>query len=396
MAEFAYIARNELGAEINGELTAATKREALAMIAGRSLTPIRVMPVDRPIARKRCRMPARFYTEIADLLKAGVPLMKTLEVLRQQTTNTEQNQVLTHLVERLADGAALSEAMQERTDVFNAITIGIVHAGEEGGFLEDSLRQLAEFHQRSDELRSRLIQATIYPLFLLSASGALIIGLLVFFVPTFAPIFERLAAQGSLPWATECLILASQTLRQHGWLLAMSIGLLAFVAGSTLKLETIRNWLLETLSHGRVLGKLINETATSRFCRVLGTLLANGVPLVRSLRITRHTVGIASFSTTLDRAASRISDGESLASQLSQCHCIPFDIAAMIGVAEQANSLEQTLVDAADILEKRASRRLEVLLKLLEPLLLLVLAGVVLFLVVGLMLPIFDAAGTMN
>lgn len=393
MPEFSYLAQDGTGRPVTGIVSAISRREAVTVLASRTLIPVHVTEAKRsPTGRRRRRWSATQYSQLSDLLRTGVPLLKALDVLRDQAPTSDQRLLAQDLRDRLTDGASLSESMRAQDHAFDSITLGIVQAGEEGGFLEEALRRIAALQERTEEVRSRITGALIYPLLLLLAGTLLVLGLLVFFVPNFSPIFERLAAQNQLPWATRVLIGASDFLRGYGGLLALLIGGLLVMARGAISWRTLRSQLLGYIVVRPYLGLVLRETMAARFCRVLGTLLKNDVPLVTALRITRGAVGDARFGERIDEIATQVADGSRIAPRFSGCPYMPTDVLAMIAVGEQANTLDTVLMDAAEILDRRASRRLDLYLKLLEPALLLCMAGIVLFLVIGLMLPIFDAS----
>lgn len=398
MPEFRYLAQDACGKQVNGTLTATSSREAATTIIARALTPLQITVGPEPslLDRSSTRFSSSYYSQLADLLRSGVPLLRALEVLRRQAKKPAVREVLQSVHDRIADGASLSDAMQAHPQTFDAVTIGIVRAGEEGGFLEESLRRNGLLRERADELRGRVAGALIYPALLTVVGSLIVVGLLVFFVPSFAPIFERLAAQGRLPFITKVLMSAGETLRNHGMGLVVIAGTVGAVVVTQIDLRTWRSRCISWAARQRFGGVLVRELATARMCRVLGTLLQNDVPLVRSLRVTSDALGNAEFAADLNQAADGVADGKSLAAHLGQSPYLPTDVAEMLSVGEQANSLDKVLLDAADMLERRSSRRLDLCLKLLEPILLLMLAGVVLLFVIGLMLPIFDSSGSVS
>ena len=398
MPEFRYLAQDAGGKQISGTLSAATSRDVATAIMARALTPLQIMAGSKRPSFGGCsaKLSATFYTQMADLLRTGVPLMRVLDVLKRQAKKPVIRDMLQTVRDRIADGASLSEAMQAHPQTFNAVTIGIIRAGEEGGFLEESLRRNGVLQERADELRGRVIGALVYPALLTAVGSLIILGLLVFFVPNFAPIFDRLAAQGRLPAVTQVLMSASEFLRSYGAWLILGFAAIGFLALPQINLSAWSSRCLSWAAQQKFGGLLIRELATARMCRVLGTLLKNEVPLVRSLRITADALGNAEFAADVNGAADAVADGKSLAAHLGTCPYLPGDVAEMLSVGEQANTLDTVLIDAADVLERRSSRRLDLCLKLLEPILLLLLAGVVLLFVIGLMLPIFDSSGSVS
>jgi general secretion pathway protein F/type IV pilus assembly protein PilC len=396
MAEFHYLACDPQGRQLHGAISAGSRREALITLNQRSLTTLQLVAGSTPNAASKTRWGATQYGQLADLLRTGVPMLQAMEVLRQQASQPSSKALMQQMMEQLADGSSLSQAMRSAGDAFDPIAIGVVAAGEEGGFLEDSLVRIGQLCRKQDELKQRIAGAMIYPSLLAVAGALIVLALLIYFVPSFQPIFEGMAQRSQLPWATTVLIGASDLIRQWG----VSIGLIALIAlGSLASSKSPRRlWTLglEAIAPMPGLGVLIREGVAERFCRILGTLLGNHVPMVRALEIARQTIGLPAFANHLSQVSRDVADGSSLSHQLRRHPFFPADIGAMLAVGEQSNTLAGVLVEAADILERRNARRIEVLLKLMEPFLLIGLAAIVLFLVIGLMLPILDASGSIR
>ena len=393
MPEYAFLAQDAAGRQVEGTLRASTRREAVVQLASRTLLPVEVKETRERRVHRRGRWTSAHFGQLADLLRTGIPLLKSLEVLRDQASQGELRQLIQEMREGLADGQSLADVMQLHDGSFDPVAVGMVRAGEEGGFLEESLRRIALLQERTEEVRGRVVGALIYPMVLVTVGSLLVLGLLVFFVPSFAPIFERLAEQGQLPWPTRVLMAISGLLRGQGVGLLLAVAMAVLLGTSFVDRTALRARILSSLVHIPYLGRVLREATTARFCRVLGALLRNDVPVVRALKITQGAVVDRDFAQAIQRAAAEIADGGRLAPQLTSSGYPPADVAAMIAVGETANTLDTVLVDAAEILDRRVARRLDLLLKLLEPALLLLMAGVVLFLVIGLMLPIFDASG---
>jgi general secretion pathway protein F len=215
----------------------------------------------------------------------------------------------------------------------------------------------------------------------------------VFFVPGFEPIFEQLAAQGDLPWATTALMAISNFV-QHYWLL----GLLAIAAAG----YGFRQWISgeagrERFDRFRIhavgLGPVVRSLAIARFCRILGTLLGNGVPILQSLEIAKDATDNVVLSGAIHNASENVSEGKTLAEPLRSCGQFPEEVVEMIAVGEEANNLEQVLIDIADSMERRTNRLLDMLVRMLEPVMLTVMASLVLFVVAALLLPMLRSSG---
>lgn len=399
MLEFQYVARPLAGPEVQGRLVAANEQEVASLLAGRSLFAVRVQPVATKSARRR-RIRSRdltaLYSQLADLLHAGVPLLRSLELLWQQTTHASLSFVLSDLHKKVANGACLSHAMATHPRVFPELVITVVRSGEEGGFLEEALKRIAGFTDYQDDLKSRVLGALAYPVFLIVTGALVVTGLLVFFVPNFAPIFERLREQDQLPLATSLLLGFSSFLRDYCvWIFLILLG-----SGGLM-------WRYVTSEKGRVqldrwrigmvgIGPIIRNLAIARVCRVLGTLLRNGVPILNALQIAKNATGNRVLTAAIAEAANRVSSGRSLVQPLAASGHFPREVIEMIAVGEKANRLEQILLDLADSLERRTTRQMDLLVRLLEPVMLLFMAAITVFLVAALLLPVFRTTSSLT
>ena len=231
MPDFEYTARELTGKEVTGVLTASSEQEVVNSLSTRALFPIRIdlaatEEVKRRRSRKRVRSAqlATFYSQLADLLRAGVPLLRSLEILEQQSTRSGLNSILQDVREEVAEGTRLADAMRVHQRVFGELAISMVRAGEEGGFLEDVLKRIAQFTEHQEELKSRVLGALVYPLFLMGMGALIVTGMLVFFVPKFAPIFDRMSERGELPIPTTILMGFSNIMQAYGlWILGILI-----------------------------------------------------------------------------------------------------------------------------------------------------------------------------
>ena len=318
-----------------------------------------------------------------------------MAVLRRQTSHAGLNDVLGQLHDLVEEGQALGEAMAHFPNVFSEMAISMVRAGAEGGFLEEALDRVADFTEKQEDMKSRTLGAVAYPIFLGVVGTLVVIGLLIFAVPKFENLFARLRERGELPAPTEWLLALSATL-QRGWLPLVGLLVAGIVfARFRLSTEAGRIWADRAKMRIPVAGKIFLNLAVARFCRILGTLLKNGVPILRSLEISSTSTGNKVLSQAIQEAAENISAGESLAAPLAACKQFPPAVVEMIAVAEESNSLDTVLVDIADGLDRRTWRQLDLFVRLLEPLMLLLLALVVLLLAIALLLPVIKMSTTL-
>ncbi len=400
MPDFQYTAREVSGQQVTGVLSAASEHDVLSSLAARKLFPIKVDLAEEAKTEQRRlgrRVPARhltvFYRQLADLLKSGVPLLRSLHLLENQTSQPTLKYIIQNVAEHVADGTRLADAMKQHPRVFNDLSVSMVRAGEEGSFLEDVLKRIAAFGEHQEDLKSRVVGAMVYPAFLMSTGTVIVVWMLVQFVPKFAPIFERMSARDTLPWATTTLLGISNFAQNFWLLIVLCFGIAAFtvVKWAQTKPGRLRVDNLRLRASG--LGPIVRSLAIARFCRILGTLLKNGVPILQSLRIAKDATGNVVLSHAIGSAADNVSAGKSLAQPLASSGEFPPEIVEMITVGEEANNLEQVLIDIADNMERRTNRQLELFVRLLEPVMLLIMAVLVVFVIAALLLPVLQMSG---
>ncbi len=231
MPDFTYTALAQTGARTQGTLTANTEREAMAMLDSRGLFPITIAQAKgasigrRGGRRVKSRTMAAFYAQLADLLHSGVPMLRSLEILERQSGQPALSQVLRDVRARVADGTSLAEAMSQYPNAFTELAVSMVRAGQEGGFLEDVLKRIAEFTEHQEDLKAKVVGALAYPVFL-AAIGFIVLNVLVlFFVPKFEVIFKKLEEQGQLPVLTQMVVGLSHLMWSWGWAVLLLVAL---------------------------------------------------------------------------------------------------------------------------------------------------------------------------
>lgn len=401
MSQFAYVARDMKGNRVTGVVDAGTMREATAQLSAKNLFPVEVKATDTQSAfagmakrthRVKGQTMATFYSQLASLLRSGVPMIRAITVLSQQSTDKALSEVLVEIKGRVEEGEPLGQAMSRYPRVFSDMAINMTRAGAEGGFLEDALDRVGVFTELQEDLKGRTISALAYPVFLFGVGSIVITILLVFFVPKFDMLFDRLREKGQMPWITDALLTFSRFLQGYGWiaLVAIIVALLAFRV--RLQSEAGKEWLDRVKLRIPVLGSILMNLAVARFCRVLGTLLSNGVPILKSLEISRTATGNRLLSRSIADASENIRSGDTLASPLRTSGHFPLTVVEMISVAEESNSLDSVLPSIADSLEKRTFRRLDLFVRLLEPVMLLVMALLVMMVVLALLVPVIRSS----
>ncbi len=402
MPDYNYEAMGGTGQRTTGIMSANTERDVVSMLDAKGLFPLKIemargaARVAKGGSRVGSRHMVTFFSQMADLLRAGVPLLRCLEILEKQSANPSLSEILREVHAKVSDGTTLADAMSAYPKAFNELSISMVRAGQEGGFLEDVLERIAHFTEHQEDLKAKVIGALAYPSFLAVTAFIVLMVLVVFFIPMFEPIFAKLDQKGELPGITIALVGVSHAIINYwylciGAIVGLVVGYLYMTNSDAMRyrIDSIRLRL-------PVIGKVYLSFALSRFTRILGTLLRNGIPILQSLKIAKDSMGNRVLSTAISEAAEHVTAGNKLAEPLANCKYLPRDIVEMISVGEESNSLEKVLLNTADALDKRTSRQLELMIRLLEPVMLLVMASVILVVVVGLLLPVFKMSITVK
>ncbi|TWU46012.1 Type II secretion system protein F [Novipirellula aureliae] len=406
MPDFAYVAKTATGERREGTIAAQTKRAAMQRLRQQMLYPVSVSDVKPMLGsgagfelpqRIKKEQIADLCTQLADLLNNGVPMLESLSILADVTIHPRLQAAMRRIHDSVAEGSTLDQAMAAEPAIFSELTLSMVRAGQEGAFLEESLQRTSVFLNKQDEMRAKIIGALTYPL-ILGFVGTLITSLMmVFLVPKFQPFFDRLEATGSgLPMITILLLAVSHGLMNYGLLLPIPVVVIVFAVKKFIATDSGRlhwdTWKLKI----PVMGNIFHDAAVSRACRVLGTLLRNGVPLLKSLKISSESTGNRVLQEVMMKSAENVTTGDTLAKPLAASGLIPPQIMAMIRIAEESNSLDDVLVKIADRIDNKVERQLEVMVRMIEPLMLVLIGGMVMFVIVGVLLPVFDLNATVN
>jgi general secretion pathway protein F/type IV pilus assembly protein PilC len=396
MFEFHYTALSVSSERVAGAITAATRGDALRLLTEKALTPITLRQNVKQImacGRVRSSVLASAYVMLADQLETGVPLLNALQVLEQQSDTSSFRFSMNEVSEQVANGTSLADAMEQQPHVYGSLETSVIRAGEEGAFLPEALRRIASVRERNEATKSRIVGALAYPALLVVVGGIVITGMLTLFVPKFEPLFDSLQKADVMPLPTTVLLGVSGLLQSYGLWVAASVAVAAFLSRKAVSGPAGRCLMDRTLLRMWLVGPVVRDFAISRFCRVLGSLLQNGVPMLRSLEISRAAASNYILSESIGSAAESVASGKSLAAPLAASGQFSGDVVQMLQVAEQSNRLESVLLSIAERLDVRAQRRLDLVVKMLEPALMLVMAIIVGFLVVALLMPVFESNG---
>ncbi|MFZ3114575.1 MAG: type II secretion system inner membrane protein GspF [Syntrophales bacterium] len=327
--------------------------------------------------------------QLATLLGAGLPLVPSLSTLVSQTAHPQMKQTLARIKEEVNEGKSLTAGMALFPKIFSPFYINMVKAGEISGMMNLVLERLADFNESQQALRAKINSALAYPLIMFAIGALVVFFLVTFIVPNITQIFEEM--HQTLPFVTVLLITVSGFMKSFWWLLGAII-LLAFLAAKYMLLKTEKGIYAWDRFKFKVplFGVLNQKIALARFSRTLGTLLQSGVPLLASLEIVADIVDNRLMADAIRLAAKDVEEGQTLSLPLARSGFFPPMASEMIAVGEQSGTLEVMLQRIANAYETEAAARIMTLTSLLEPLMILVMGFMVGFIVVSVLLPIFD------
>jgi type II secretory pathway component PulF len=328
-----------------------------------------------------------FTRLLSSLLAAGVPLSRALVILCKEASNPVSAAKWREVHDLVIDGMSLADAMAKSPETFPRVYTAMVEAGEAGGFLDVVLAQIAEFQAREKELKAKVLTAMLYPAILLVLAIVVLIVLMTFFIPKFQSIFDSF--HGSLPLITQLIIVVSHAIRSYGLFVGAGVfGVVLLVRNWFTSEKGKRVW--ETvLLRSPMVGPLTAQFAMARFCRMLGTLLGAGVPLIHGLNVARKSIGNQILVDAVGRSIEGVQQGGRLGQSLAECKDLfPGSALEMISVAEESGRLDVELVRIANVTEVDLDRRLKTAVAFAEPLMLFLIAGFIGIIFIGMLLPV--------
>jgi len=327
--------------------------------------------------------------QLATLISAGLPLVPSLSALAPQIRNQLLRATVVRIREEVNEGNSLTGALSHFPEIFPQFYINMARAGEASGTLNLVLERLADFQEKQQEMRSKIRTALAYPIFMFVIGGGVLFFLVTFVVPNITNIFSEM--HQTLPAITVFLIVVSGFLKSFWWMIALVLGIgIASARSAIKKTEGGRNFWDKLKLNFPLFGTLNRKIAVARFARTLGTLLQSSVPLLTALEIARNVVDNRLVANEIKRVAKDVEEGQSLSAPLARNQFFPPIAVEMIAVGEQSGNVEKMLFKVADAYEKEVESNIVMITSLLEPAMILVMGGIVGFIVVSILLPIFD------
>lgn len=410
MPRFKYIARSRSGEKVEGTLEANDRRAALLQIERLGHVPVSVAEAGVAAAtdpgaqagksffkferRKPARMRMRqrdvllLTRELSDLLNSGMTLGNALHTLSRRRTDKAQDHIVTELRDDIVQGASLSDALGKWPDTFSTLYISMVRAGEASGQLAEVLQRLAKHYEKVQEAREKVIMALIYPSIVLLVGMLTMIFTMIFVVPRFSSIFEELGS--TLPLPTLILIGMSSFLLRYGW--ALLLGLLAagILVRRLLRTPHGRRWWHRAQLRMPLVKHIVTANAFGQFARTLGSLLANGVPVLQAMSIVEDTVGNVIIAEAVRDSRDRVTDGATISGPLAAGKVFPPLLTDMLAVGEETGDISTALTHIANRYDNELDRNVKVFTTVLEPIMILFMAVLVGFVAISMLLAVFD------
>jgi type IV pilus assembly protein PilC len=420
MPRYSYVALDSRGQESTGVIEAGSQNEAIGQLRQAGYFPKSIVDEAKAPKQRAAKAPAKaagaksggfslfqkttiksktlmiFTRQLATLIDAGLPLLRGLTVLSKQEPDPVLRRVITSLAESVQSGSTFSESLNAHPKIFNKLYINMVKAGELGGVLELVLLRLAEFQEKAQKIKNKVVSAMFYPVIVLVIAIAIMAFLLVFIVPKFEAIFADMLGGRALPALTQFVIAASNLVKDN--ILLLIGGVVVLIIGYNMAQKTPKGQQVIDMMKLKapLFGDLTRKGAISRFSRTLGTLVTSGVPILQALNITRETAGNVVISDAIVKVHDAVKEGESIVHPLEASNVFPPMVISMIDVGEETGQLPEMLLKVAEVYDDEVDNAVAGLTSLLEPIMIVFLAVVVGTIVIALFLPLISIISGMQ
>lgn len=399
MAVYEYQGYDTSGKKASGAIDAESPKAARSKLRGQGILATQISSgtggremLKSPLGAVMNRIGAKdvtaFTRNLTTLLAGGLPLVESLDSLRDQTTNVRFKRVVTDIRESVAQGSSLADALSKHPGQFDSLYVNLVRAGEASGALDRTLSKLAVFQEERLRQRRRITGAMVYPAIMTIVGCSVLFFLLTHVMPKIQPIFEDMSQ--ALPLPTVILLFVSEFLGNWWPALLIAMALAVFAGSKYIKTEAGRQRLDRALLRMPVLGGFIRSAAIARFASALSVLLSGGVTLIEAMRVTGDIAGNSLIKSAIDQAIVNITEGQAIAEPFRRSGVFPPLVTRMIDAGERSGSLTEMLERIADAYDFEVETGLSTLVSLVEPVMILLMGGAVGFIVMAILLPIFE------
>jgi type IV pilus assembly protein PilC len=425
MANFQYSALDPKGEQTTGTLSASTEAEAIQQLRAKGLYPTQINEEGKTKGKgksapakskgKAAAKPTRnghvggsikpkslmiFTRQLATLIDSGLPLLRSLTVLEKQEPNLVLKATVSALAENVQGGSTFSESLAQHPRIFNKLYVNMVKAGELGGVLEIVLNRLAEYQEKAQKLKNKIVSAMVYPVIVMFIAVAILVFLMIFIVPKFKEMFTN--TDSELPLISKIVFGMSEFFLARPLFvpnvvfvfIMFGIGVFLFnmwgrTTGGRVVIDNMKLKM-------PVLGDIQRKSAVSRFSRTLGTLVTSGVPILQALNITRDTAGNVVISQAIEKVHEAVKEGETIVTPLQASGVFPNMVISMVDVGEETGQLPEMLLKVADVYDDEVDNAVTALTSILEPIMIVILALIVGAVVFALFLPLIKMISTMG
>jgi len=415
MPVFQYIAMDSQGVEIKDEVEALSQKEAISKIRNMGYFPTKVTTrsarkkaAARAAARPKSRRGARgkvkiklltqFARQLSTLQDAGLPILRSLRILQDQQKAGTFKRVIGYVADDIEGGSTLSEAMGRFPRAFDRLFVGMVAAGETGGVLDLILARVSDFMEKSQKLKSKVKSAMVYPIVVLGAAFGILLGLMKFVIPKFITVLDEMLEGAEMNKLTAGVLATSDWIAyRFGWayLLAVPVGIIIVL--KLIRRFRVGRFVLDSIRLKLpVIGGLSSKIAITRWTRTLGTLIGAGVPILDAINVTGETAGNEVFTGMLNKVHNSIRQGDTFAGPLGHSKTVDSIVTNMVAVGEETGDLDKMLLKIADNYDDQVDVLVASLMSLLEPIMILVLGGVVMLIVMSIFLPMIQVISSLG
>jgi type IV pilus assembly protein PilC len=425
MANFQYAALDAKGEQTTGVVAAATEAEAIQQLRAKGLYPTQIQEEGKgkkgnktvpPLKRNAKAKPKAskshlggrvkpknlmiFTRQLATLIDSGLPLLRSLTVLEKQEPNPVLRATVNNLAENVQSGSTFSESLAQHPKIFNKLYVNMVKAGELGGVLEIVLNRLAEYQEKAQKLKNKIVSAMVYPVIVMFIAVAILIFLMIFIVPKFKEMFantnEDLPMISKIVFGTSEFFLARPLFVPNVVFVFVMIFILGILFNMWGRTKGGRKAIDTMKLKMPILGDIQRKSAVSRFSRTLGTLVTSGVPILQALNITRDTAGNVVISHAIEKVHEAVKEGETIVTPLQASGVFPNMVISMVDVGEETGQLPEMLLKVADVYDDEVDNAVTALTSILEPIMIVFLALIVGSVVFALFLPLIKMISTMG
>ncbi|MBN2455558.1 MAG: type II secretion system F family protein [Sedimentisphaerales bacterium] len=407
MSVFQYEALDSQGVEIKDEIDALSQKEAISKIKNMGYFPTKVREheVAKRAAAKaaapkrrrgtggkvRTKALAQFARQLSTLQDAGLPLLRSLRILQEQQKAGSLKKIIGYVADDIEGGSTLSEAMSRCPGAFDRLFVNMVAAGETGGVLDLILSRLADFMEKAQKLKSRVRSAMVYPMVVLCAAFVILLLLMKYVIPNFTKVLGEMI-EGELNVITRTVLGASTWIAyDFGWAILLGFPFVIVILLKIIKQFRLGRLVMDTIKlRIPVVGPLTGKTSITRWTRTLGTLIGAGVPILDAINVTRETAGNEVYANMLGKVHNSIRQGDTFAGPLRQSKSVDLIVSNMVAVGEETGDLDKMLLKVADNYDEQVDVLVNSLMSLLEPIMILVLGGIVMTIVLAVFLPMIQ------